>query len=104
VRAPFEELRSRAESYGDAWLRVFVRETPRAGLADEVRALLPRAVDVRVDAPATSDEQGSGAPARLGRAAAELFAEFLGDRGITDDRLAALFQQLLDEAVTEVPA
>jgi exonuclease SbcD len=104
VRATFEELRSRAESCGDAWLRVFVREAPRAGLADEVRALLPRAVDVRVDAPAAADQEGAGTPARLGRAPAELFAEFLGDRGITDDRLAALFQQLLDEAVTEVPA
>jgi DNA repair protein SbcD/Mre11 len=104
VRATFEELRSRAESYGDAWLRVFVREAPRAGLADDVRALLPRAVDVRVEAPSPDDERDADAPARLGRAPAELFAEFLAGRGITDDRLAALFQRLLDEAVTEVPA
>ena len=33
---------------GDAFLRVFVREQPRAGLADDVRALLPSAVDVRI--------------------------------------------------------
>jgi exonuclease SbcD len=104
VRATFEELRTRAESYGDAWMRVFVRDTPRAGLADEVRALLPRAVDVRIDAPAAEHERGGNAPARLGRAPAELFAEFLGDRGITDDRLPALFQRLLDETVAEVPA
>src|SRR4051794_7220059 len=52
VRGTLAQLQASAESYGVAWLRVVVQEAPRAGLADEVRALLPRAVDVRVEAPA----------------------------------------------------
>jgi exonuclease SbcD len=101
VRGTFDELHAAAGTYGDAWLRVVVQETPRAGLADEVRTLLPRAVDVRIDAPSTDDGPRPKATARLGRAPGELFAEFLGDRGISDARLAALFQELLDEATNE---
>jgi DNA repair protein SbcD/Mre11 len=104
VRGTHDELRAGAESYGDAWLRVVVRETPRAGLADDVRALLPRAVDVRIDPPVDGRSQQPRTPARLGRAPTDLFAEFLNDRGITDERIAALFQELLDDAAAEVTA
>ena len=56
---------------GDAWLRVFVREPTRAGLADDVRALLPRAVDVRVERPDDGDapdvREERDAPARAAR-------------------------------------
>ncbi|HEX5096039.1 MAG TPA: exonuclease subunit SbcD, partial [Acidimicrobiia bacterium] len=47
VRGTVAELADAASSYGDAWLRVVVTEPARAGLADEVRAVLPRAVDIR---------------------------------------------------------
>jgi hypothetical protein len=33
---------------------------------------------------------------RLGRSPQELFAEYLADRGATDERVMALFDQLLD--------
>jgi exonuclease SbcD len=98
VRGTVAELAAAAESYGDAWLRVVVHEAPRAGLADDVRLLLPRAVDVRVEAPEAADASEERAPARIGRAPNELFAEFLADRGIDDHRLVTLFQELLDDA------
>lgn len=80
---------------GDAaWLRVVVREPRRSGLANEVRELLGhRVVDVQVE--------DASAPARpkvkrSGRAPAELFDEFLAERNIDDDRVRALFAELLD--------
>ena len=77
-----------------AWLRVVVREPRRPGLADEVRELLGhRVVDVQVE--------DASAPARpkvkrSGRAPAELFDEFLAERNVNDDRVRALFAELLD--------
>ena len=77
-----------------AWLRVVVREPRRPGLADEVRELLGhRVVDVQIE--------DASAPARpkvkrSGRAPAELFDEFLAERNVDDDRVRALFAELLD--------
>ena len=52
----------------DAWLRVFVREPPRAGLREEVQELLPRALEVRIDpellpAPGTGARDAPSGPA-----------------------------------------
>ena len=43
------------------WLRVYVREPPRAGLREEVQALLPQALEVRIDPEMLPD---AGAPSR----------------------------------------
>ena len=64
IRGTLAELEQRAKSVGDAWLRVFVHEPVRAGLADEVRALLPRAVDVTLEPAAETD---AAAPRRTRR-------------------------------------
>jgi exonuclease SbcD len=98
VRGTLAELEAAAPSYGDAWLRVVVHDAPRAGLADDVRALLPRAVDVRVDSPSEHDDEPARGPARIGRSPVELFGEFLTERNISDERLVTLFRELLDEA------
>jgi exonuclease SbcD len=86
---------------GDAWLRVVVQEPARAGLADEVRAILPRAVDVRVerspDTPAREFES------RRGRTPHELFADYVASEGIADERVVALFDRLHDDVLAEVP-
>ena len=77
-----------------AWLRVVVREPRRPGLADEVRELLGhRVVDVQIeDASAPARPRAK----RSGRAPAELFDEFLAERNVDDDRVRALFAELLD--------
>jgi exonuclease SbcD len=93
-----DELRelATAEDLGQAWLRVRLTEPARAGLADDVRELLgERVVDVRVEARAAGGERTR--PARAGRTPQELFAAFLAEQGIADDRLTALFARLLDE-------
>lgn len=83
----------------NAWLRVRVDEPARAGLANEVRELLgDGVVDVMVDRDATS----SRAPRRRrdGRTPQELFAAFLEERDVVDDRLTAAFAELLDESMS----
>ena len=95
--AELAELAARGEDSAvvdDAWLRVMVQEPRRAGLADEVRELLgERVVDVRMDDPTPQRKQRV---ARKGRAPTELFDEFLTERNIADERVRAMFAELLD--------
>ena len=77
-------------------LRVVVVGQARAGLAEQVREWFPDAVEVVVEAADGPHEQGD-APARLGRSPRELFAEYLADRGAVDERVQALFDELLDD-------
>ena len=82
-------------------LRIVLDEQARAGLADEVRERLPDAVEV-VLAPREDDERRRVAdPDRLRRTPHDLFAEYLADRDVDDDRLLALFDDLVDEVVSE---
>ncbi|HEX7747051.1 MAG TPA: exonuclease SbcCD subunit D [Micromonosporaceae bacterium] len=83
---------------GDAWLRVYVREAPRAGLREEVQELLPRALEVRIDPELAPSPGASAAPARRsGRSPRDLFADYLHSRGHADDGVRALFDELLSE-------
>jgi exonuclease SbcD len=92
------------ESDQESWLKIVVRERPRLGLADEVRARFPNAVDVFIEDPSAV----AGAPpaeAVAERATGvssphELFSSYLADQGAGDDRLLALFDRLLDELAT----
>ena len=89
------ELEAAAADLGDEWLRVRVTEPARAGLADEVRAVLGHnAVDIRVE------KQLGSRPARIvrrdGRSARELFTAYLGEREVTDPRLERAFDVLHD--------
>jgi len=85
---------------GDAWLRVYVQESPRAGLREEVQELLPKALEVRIDPRLLPDPRsGEATSARAGRSAGELFADYLGQRGHTDEATVALFHQLHDEVM-----
>jgi len=90
------ELRVKAGGVGDDLLRVVVKEPARAGLADDVRELLPNAVDIRIAASEVLDEPG---PSRAGLSPHELFAAYLASQGVDDDRVVRLFARLLDEAV-----
>ncbi|MEH0971199.1 exonuclease SbcCD subunit D [Micromonospora sp. CPCC 205546] len=82
----------------EAWLRVFVREQPRAGLREEVQELLPSALEIRID-PELVPAPGGGARAaqRAGRSPRQLFADYLDSRGHTDDGVRELFDELFEE-------
>lgn len=96
VRGALDELAAFDDP--DAWLRVYVRETPRAGLREQVQELLPRALEVRIDPeliPATPAAER--AARRSGRSPRELFADYLAQRGHADDGVRELFDTLYDE-------
>jgi exonuclease SbcD len=97
VRGTYAELEALAAKAGDAWLRVEVREPARPGLADDVRALLPNAVDVRIAPEAQSTDDAPPPVTRSGAAPRELFGSYLDVTNVArDERLLALFDELLD--------
>ncbi|HZM29060.1 MAG TPA: exonuclease SbcCD subunit D [Acidimicrobiales bacterium] len=81
-------------------LRVVLDEKPRAGLADEIRERLPAAVEV-VLAPREGEAATPVDHDRLDRTPQVLFREYLAERDVADDRLVALFDELVDELVAE---
>jgi DNA repair protein SbcD/Mre11 len=96
VTGTVAELAATVADVGDALLRVVVTEPARAGLGDEVRALLPNAIDIQVAVPAAP--AGEQRPSRAGRSTTELFHQYLAERQIDDPAVEALFAELLDAA------
>ena len=98
VRGTLADLTAQADSFGDDFLRVWLREPGRAGLRDSTVAVLPNALEVRIDPEfaAKPDAPRSGSDNRM-KTPAELFAEFCGAEQVQDPRVTALFDQLHDE-------
>ena len=92
-----EQVLARAEETTDAYVRVVLYEAARVGLADEVRAAIPNAVEVILDNPA---EPRRHTEPRQSLEPVEAFARYLADRESADPRVEALFAELLDEAMT----
>jgi exonuclease SbcD len=95
VRGTLEQLAT--VKVPDAWLRVYVRETPRVGLREDVQALLPDALEVRIDPDMVPDKSGERMAQRAGRSPRELFGDYLDNRGVTEDGVRELFDELYDE-------
>jgi exonuclease SbcD len=95
------------EEFGDDHLKLVVESGPRPGLADDLRARFPNAVEVVL---AALIDDGSGATSgghgerRVGRPPHDLFADYLEEMSATDARVLALFDELVDEAMTAEPA
>lgn len=103
LRGKLADVLDRADGLGDAHLRVVLDEPARAGLADEVRAAVPHAVEVVLgsrDGDTDSDDRRHGNPDRLRRSPRDLLAEYLMEQDAHDDRILRLFDDLLDEAAT----
>lgn len=85
----------------DAWIRARVDEPRRAGLADELRQAMgdrgERLVDVILDSAADAS-RSRDASERAGRTPRQLFDSFLEERGINDERLGPLFDDLFEAA------
>jgi exonuclease SbcD len=99
LRGTVAELGALADSVGEDYLRVWVREPARAGLRDEVLDLLPNALEVRIDpefAAAVSGSRPASGPG-VERTPGELFADFLATRQVADPRVEALFARLHDK-------
>ena len=98
VRGTLAELASQVPSFGEDYLRVWLREPVRGGLRDDAVAILPNALEVRIDpefaVPTRTDRpEASRGP----RSPGQLFEEYCGTRNVTDQRVGALFAQLHDE-------
>ncbi|MFC0531022.1 exonuclease SbcCD subunit D [Phytohabitans kaempferiae] len=97
VRGSLAEL-STMDGDQPGWLRVYVREAPRAGLREEVQALLPKALEVRIDPEMLPDTGASARAAqRAGRSPRDLFGDYLESRGHADEGVRELFDTLYEE-------
>jgi exonuclease SbcD len=97
VVGTLDELGSR-DDIADGWLRVTLRcDGPQPGLADQVRELLPNAVEVRLDYPREDPEQRTAELRRL--APRELFKRYYRERhgAPANDAVLKLFDELFDE-------
>jgi exonuclease SbcD len=98
VTGTMAELERMRDAVGDAFLRVFLTcERPRAGLADQVRALLPGALEVRL-----CYEREEPPPPRLDAdrlGPRELFGRYLAERhgAAPEGELLDLFDRVLEE-------
>jgi exonuclease SbcD len=97
LNGTLESLEPLAGSTGDDYLKIVLDEPARAGLADQVRELFPDAVDVVLATPERRDGR-IRREARLGRAPHELFVEYLAQENASDERVIALFDELLEQA------
>ena len=98
LRGSLAELEAVAGSTGDAYLRIVVDDTRRAGLADQVREWFPHCVDVVVRSP---EEVAARATAPVaGRQPGELFRAYLDTTDLTDPRVPAAFDELLEEVTS----
>jgi DNA repair protein SbcD/Mre11 len=99
VHGTVAELEARAAEFGDDYLRVYLREPTRAGLREDTVALLPNALEVRIDPEFAPQATGPArsAQSRVTRTPAQLFADYCGTRDVSDARVAALFGELHDE-------
>lgn len=95
-----DQVRAAADEYSEtdnpAWLRVRLDEPRRADLANDVRNLLgERVVDVQM---MHTDNATSTRPNRqVGRDPVGLFGDYLTELGVDDDRVTALFVELLED-------
>lgn len=96
ITGTLPQVLDRAQDVGDAYVRVVLQESGRVGLADEVRAVIPDAVEVVLESP---DHRGrETTPARRSLEPVEAFSLYLADRESSDPKVEALFAELLDEA------
>jgi exonuclease SbcD len=96
-----EQVLARADEAEDAYVKVVLRESARVGLADEVREVIPNAVEVVLESPTEVKEKRES---RQGLDPTEAFARYLVDRDAADPSVETLFAELIDEAMTEPSA
>ena len=100
LRGTLDSVIAEGEQVGDAFLRVILAQKASAGLGELVREKLPNTLEVQIDERYRSRSTVSERPSRsrLDRSPTELFADYLADRNIADDRVTAMFAELLEEA------
>lgn len=104
VHGTLAELEASASTFGDDYLRVFLRvERAVPGLADEVRKLLPNTIQVHLESGAALDAGPARDRLTPGLDRIELFARYYRTKHTVEpeEKLLALFRELLSDAATE---
>jgi exonuclease SbcD len=100
VTGTLDQLRARAETFGDDWLRVTVKvEMPLPGIADSVREILPNTLEVRLDYPHIDPQTIEMA----GTDPLELFSHFYKHQRTAEppQAITKLFSTLYEEAIAD---
>ncbi|HEY0807131.1 MAG TPA: exonuclease SbcCD subunit D [Pseudonocardiaceae bacterium] len=98
LRGTLDQVIAEGQRSDEAFYRVILAQKASAGLADRVREALPTVLEVQIDEEFRRPTgQVRDRPSRLGRAPTDLFADFLAESQVDDQRVANLFAQLLDE-------
>ncbi len=97
ISGTLAQIESATVDLGEAYVKVVVDEPGRAGLADEVRRMVPGAVDVILD-PSRRDDRDRPRTERSGLTHSELFEAYLAEGDIEDPSLVSLFGEMLDQA------
>lgn len=96
VKGTLEEIQALADQEQGDYLRVHLNEQPRIGLADEVRQMLPDAVEVRV---ASADFEASKKKDRTfdTQSPLDLFRRYLAEQNANEEAVFDLFKELLGD-------
>jgi len=100
VTGTLDELRAMAPELGDAYLRVRVKvEAPVPGVSEQVKALLPNALDVSLEYDRLPAEESPLGSSRRTLRECQLFADFYRRKNgaAAPAELHALFDTLLEE-------
>ena len=98
ITGTVDELLADPDSYGDDYLRVWVRQSAYAGMRDRLLDALPYALEIRIDPDfAVNPHQGKQRAAHGTRTPAQLFADYCAIAQVDDPRIARLFDELHDE-------
>jgi DNA repair protein SbcD/Mre11 len=102
LRGPLDQVLDEGEQAGEAYLRVILAESARAGLGDLVREKLPNALEVQLDEAHRQrpGAHGQARPSRTGRTPLQLFSDYLAEQDVADPRIERMFAELL-EGMTE---
>jgi exonuclease SbcD len=100
LRGSLDQVIDEGERAGDAYLRVILAESARAGLGDYVREKLPDALEVQLDEahrPRPGVHAGQDKQSRAGRTPLQLFGDYLAEQNVKDERVERMFAELLEE-------
>jgi exonuclease SbcD len=102
LRGTLADVVGGAGDLAEDHLRVVLDEPARAGLADEVRSLLPNTVEVVLAPPHDAGPPPTSDPDRLRRTPHDLLTAYLSEHDAHDDRVVALFDELAGGLVADV--
>jgi exonuclease SbcD len=98
LRGTMEQVLAGADEVDGAYVKVELIEKARVGLSDTVRSAIPGAVDVTLLKPAPT--RSRTIESRRAISPRDAFHRYLEDNNVGDEKVEALFAELLDEAIT----